>query len=63
LDLQVGADIRSSQKEAGYVEERVKWQNHDQNKVAELLKVPRYADLMDDDDNADTNADGEDLAS
>jgi hypothetical protein len=61
-DLQVGADIRSSHKEAGFVEERAKRQNHEQNKVAELLKVPRYADLLEDHDDADTNGDGEELA-
>jgi hypothetical protein len=58
----VGAGIRSSQKEAGYVKERAKRQNHEQNKVAELLKVPRYADLLDDDNDADANEDGEELS-
>jgi hypothetical protein len=57
----VGADIWSSQKEAGYAEERVKRQNHEQNQVAELLKVPRYADLLEDND-ADMNGDGEELS-
>ena len=47
--MQVGADIRASQKDAGFVEERAKRQNHEQNKVSELLKVPRYADLLEDD--------------
>jgi len=42
----VGADIRSSQKEAGLVEERKKRKNHEGNKVTELLKVPRYADVL-----------------
>jgi hypothetical protein len=55
----VGANIRSSQKEAGYVEEHAKQQNHEQNTVADLLKVPQYADLLDDNNNADANEDGE----
>ncbi|KAM6492484.1 hypothetical protein JOM56_012208 [Amanita muscaria] len=58
----VGADIRSSHKEAGFVEERMKRQNHEQNKVAELLKVPRYADLLEHDDIADVNRDEEELS-
>jgi hypothetical protein len=33
-----------------------------QNKVAELLKVPQYADLLDDDNDADANKDGEELS-
>lgn len=62
FDLQVGANIRSSQKDAGLVKEHMKWQNHDQNRVAKLLKVPRYADLLEDDDGADANRDGEELS-
>ncbi|KAF8221706.1 hypothetical protein L208DRAFT_1382148 [Tricholoma matsutake] len=58
----VGANIRSSQKDAGLVKEHMKWQNHDQNRVAKLLKVPRYADLLEDDDGADANRDGEELS-
>lgn len=46
---QVGADIRKSQKTVGFVEECMKWQNHEQVKVSELLTVPRYADLLEDD--------------
>ena len=46
--LQVGADIRTSQKEAGLVEDRTKRQNHEKSRVAELLTVPRYADLLED---------------
>ena len=60
-DLQVGADIRSSHKEAGFVKERAKRQNHEQNKVAELLKVLWYADLLEDHNDADTNGDGKEL--
>lgn len=56
------ADIRSSQEEAEYVEERVKQQNHEQNQVAKLLKVPRYADLLEDDNDIDMNGDGEELS-
>jgi hypothetical protein len=35
----------------------VKWKNHKANKVAELLKVPCYADILEDD--VDTNEDAE----
>ena len=58
----MGADIWSSQKEAGYVEEHVKQQNHEQNQVAELLKVPWYADLLEDNNDIDMNGDGEELS-
>ncbi|GLB43927.1 hypothetical protein LshimejAT787_1501110 [Lyophyllum shimeji] len=51
----VGADICTSQKEAGFVEDHVKRQNHDKAKVAELLAVPRYADMLDED--GDTSED------
>ncbi|KAF8964926.1 ribonuclease H-like domain-containing protein [Flammula alnicola] len=44
----VGADIRTSQKAAGLVEDRAKRQNHEKARVAELLAVPRYADLLED---------------
>ncbi|KAF8887010.1 hypothetical protein CPB84DRAFT_1816662 [Gymnopilus junonius] len=37
----VGAEICASQKDQGLVEEHAKWKNHKQNKVGELLKVPR----------------------
>ena len=47
--LQVGANIWALQKDTGFVEEHGKRQNHEQNKVSELLKVPRYADLLEDD--------------
>ncbi|KAG6886677.1 hypothetical protein C0995_005958 [Termitomyces sp. Mi166 len=42
----VGADIRASQKDAGLVEDPAKHQNHKQEKAAELLAVPHYADLL-----------------
>jgi hypothetical protein len=45
---QVGADMHESQKTAGFVDEHMKWQNHEQAKVAELLMVPQYADLLED---------------
>jgi hypothetical protein len=57
VDFQVGTDIRSSQKELGLVEEHKKWKNHEENKVAELLKVPRYADVLE--DSVDMDEDGE----
>ncbi len=43
---QVGADIRASQKDAGLIQERLKRQNHKATRVAELLAVPRYADVI-----------------
>ncbi|KAF8164788.1 ribonuclease H-like domain-containing protein [Crassisporium funariophilum] len=42
----VGADIRASHKEAGFLEERGKRKNHDEAKAANLLAVPCYADLL-----------------
>ena len=36
-------------KTAGFVGDRAHRKNHDQTKVAQLLAVPRYADLLDDD--------------
>ena len=58
MDFQVGADIQSSQREEGLVEERAKRKNHEANKVAELLKVPRYADILEDDVDATMDAEG-----
>lgn len=54
----MGADIRSSQKEAGLVEERARRKNHEGTKVAELLKVPRYADALEADVGMDEDAEG-----
>ncbi|KAG6863313.1 hypothetical protein C0993_012038, partial [Termitomyces sp. T159_Od127] len=42
----VGANIQASHKDAGLVEDRAKRQNHEKEKAAELLVVPRYADLL-----------------
>ncbi|KAG6839582.1 hypothetical protein C0991_001300 [Blastosporella zonata] len=42
----IGADIGTSHKEAGFIAECKKRQNHDKANVAELLAVPRYADLL-----------------
>ena len=39
-------DIRTSQVEAGYINQRGKRKNHDEVNVTELLTVPRYADLL-----------------
>jgi hypothetical protein len=47
--LQVSANIRLSQKTTGFIDERAKRQNHENEKVGELLAVPRYADLFEDD--------------
>ncbi|KDR79064.1 hypothetical protein GALMADRAFT_138021 [Galerina marginata CBS 339.88] len=43
----VGADICASDKEAGFIEDRAKRQNHDKAKVGKLLMVPHYANLLD----------------
>ena len=56
---QVGADIRASHKEARFVEDRGKRKNHDGAKVADILAVPRYADLLEEDANASDKEDGE----
>ncbi|KAF8888469.1 ribonuclease H-like domain-containing protein [Gymnopilus junonius] len=47
----VGADIRALHKEAGFIEECTKRKNHDDAKVAKLLVVPRYADLVEEEAN------------
>ncbi|KAG6872085.1 hypothetical protein C0995_013187 [Termitomyces sp. Mi166 len=44
--INIGADIQASQKDTGLVEDQAKCQNHKQEKAAELLAVPRYADLL-----------------
>ncbi|KAG6851944.1 hypothetical protein C0991_004744, partial [Blastosporella zonata] len=44
----IGADICASHKEAGFIAERKKRQNHDKANVAELLAIPRYANLLKD---------------
>jgi hypothetical protein len=46
---QVGADIRTSQMEARYINEHRKRKNHNDTSVAELLIVPHYANLLDED--------------
>ena len=56
---QVGTDIRVSHKEAGFVENRRKRKNHDGAKVADLLAVPWYANLLEEDVNASNEEDGE----
>ncbi|KAF8150044.1 ribonuclease H-like domain-containing protein [Crassisporium funariophilum] len=52
----VGADICASHKEAGFIKDRAKRQNHDKAKVGELLMVPRYADLLDQEAEIDEDA-------
>ena len=47
--FEVGADIRAIQREAGLVENREKRQNHNKSNVSELLAVPCYADLVEED--------------
>ncbi|KAG6858629.1 hypothetical protein C0995_015230, partial [Termitomyces sp. Mi166 len=43
----VGADIQASHHEAGLINEQKQRHNHDNVKVKDLLAVPRYADLLD----------------
>ncbi|KAF8799442.1 hypothetical protein BYT27DRAFT_7263908 [Phlegmacium glaucopus] len=50
LGMSVGADICALQKDAGYIQERTKRQNHDDSKVGGLLAVPRFADLLEADE-------------
>ncbi|KAF7341516.1 DUF659 domain-containing protein [Mycena venus] len=53
----IGADIRASHKaEAGLFEEREKRQNHSDKRVKDLLAVPRYADALESDDEANSEA-------
>lgn len=47
--FQVGADIHTSQRDAGMLEDCGKRQNHKKAKVDKLLEVPCYADLLDED--------------
>ena len=49
---QVGADIRAEHMEVGFITDRTKRTNHDEIKVPELLAVPRYADLVEEDRSA-----------
>ncbi|KAF8878171.1 ribonuclease H-like domain-containing protein [Gymnopilus junonius] len=46
----VGASIRASHKEEGLVEDHEKRKNHKDSKLGELLVVPRYADLLEEDE-------------
>ena len=47
--FEVGADIHAIQREAGLVENCEKRQNNDKSSISELLAVPRYADLVEED--------------
>ncbi len=58
----VRADIRALQKEAGFIEDHLKRQNHDKAKVSELLVVPRYADLLVEDTASDMSESEEALS-
>jgi hypothetical protein len=44
--------------EAGFIEERGKRKNHDESKVADLLAVPRYADLLEEAANSGDEEEG-----
>ncbi|KAJ6494246.1 hypothetical protein C8R45DRAFT_866803, partial [Mycena sanguinolenta] len=53
----VGASIRREHLTAGFVKLREGRKNHDESRVAELIAVPQYADILEnDDDEADTEA-------
>lgn len=43
--IQIGASLRESHKDSGFVGERVKRKNHDEEKLGEMLVVPQYDDL------------------
>ncbi|KAJ7915879.1 hypothetical protein B0H13DRAFT_2452234, partial [Mycena leptocephala] len=52
----IGADIRASHKaEEGLFEEREKRKNHADDRVKDLLAVPRYADALESGDEAEDN--------
>jgi hypothetical protein len=51
--LKVGADLRASHKTAGFVQARAKRQNNDSERIAKLLAVPRYADILEDNDSVE----------
>lgn len=44
--LQIGANIRASHKGEGLFEQREKRKNHTEERVRDLLAVPRYADAL-----------------
>jgi hypothetical protein len=54
-DSQVGADIRQSHVKEGLSHKRMSRKNH--ISTTELLAVPRYADLLDDDDSDTVSGD------
>ncbi|KAF8993152.1 ribonuclease H-like domain-containing protein [Cyathus striatus] len=56
----VGAHIRESHKEAGFSKDHAKRANHKTEKVAELLAVPCYADLLEtvEDGSSDQQSEG-----
>jgi hypothetical protein len=54
---QIGADIRASHKaEEGLFEEREKRENHAEDRVKDLLAVPRYADALESGDEIEDNS-------
>ncbi|KAF9021291.1 hypothetical protein BDZ89DRAFT_957628 [Hymenopellis radicata] len=53
----VGAGIRDEHVRTGLVAARQKRKNHNSERVASLLEVPQYADLLDDSNGSDTDGD------
>ncbi|KAJ7237414.1 hypothetical protein C8J57DRAFT_1529466 [Mycena rebaudengoi] len=49
----VGSSIRSEHVEAGFIDPRQKRKNHDESRVASLIAVPQYADLLENEESDD----------
>ncbi|KAJ6564768.1 hypothetical protein B0H19DRAFT_942310 [Mycena capillaripes] len=49
----VGASIRSEHVAAGFVKLREGRKNHDESRVADLIAVPQYADILENDEESD----------
>ncbi|KAJ7280772.1 hypothetical protein C8J57DRAFT_1220062 [Mycena rebaudengoi] len=49
----VGSSIRSEHVEAGFIDPRQQRKNHDKSRVASLIAVPQYADLLENEESDD----------
>ncbi|KAJ6562267.1 hypothetical protein B0H19DRAFT_1210101 [Mycena capillaripes] len=58
----VGASIRTEHLAAGFIKQREPRKNHDKSRVADLIAVPQYADLLEDEAESDSKV-GEHISS
>jgi uncharacterized protein (DUF736 family) len=56
IPAQVGASIRTENVAAGLVKPRQERKNHDESRIADLIAVPQYADLLENEENSDDEA-------